>query len=1006
MRGSLLIFLVTLTFYSSAQIPLSYSIKHYTDANGLPQNSIKSIAKDDVGYVWLATENGLSRFDGSNFMHFDKAYSNTRSNRVFSFRRDLTTQNLYAQYEYHELISISRGHISSSPTPFSSLYPGVNPQFMTQEFPLLNPEYGKLHIKLDSISYYQVTSDSIYFHNTTLAPIRTSKLKEEFNFFVSDSQFFQYNSNQGLTLFKNGKPKSVVIKGDLKTPEGRQPEIIKIYWNGATDQTFFLVNESLYLVKYENGYLNTEFLIKGFDFDQQKIRTIYYDTTARQLFMGSLTNGLFVLQLHQFNPKKSTSGLKNSFKYALHPYGDNAVLFADGDLIDKNGKVTRFPLLPSYSTNFAMAIDDLQNIWVVKNTSVYKLSPKGDKLLQYFDLKEETSCLYIDNQNSLWIGTFDGIYALDLNKHNVLPVRVLKADRVSVLRKQGNSLWIGTHGGLFKYNLEEKKLQRLPKMNKMHIRDIYIPESHSTNNETESPKIGNAFNRNNQVWICTYGDGVYLYANKQLTKMPIDKRGYLNTAHCILEDKNGFFWISTNKGLFQVARNDLYDYSTGKIAKVYYQYYNESYGFNSNEFNGGCQPCGAKLTNGTFIYPSLVGSVLFNPTKFKVNLPDKPIYIDRIFRDNEHIRLADTIHIDQNLSRLNIWVSSPYFGDPDNMSLEYKLASNDNWASLDRTSMITFSTLSAGKHELLIRKQSGFGDNTIVKKLSIIVEPYFYQTWWFSGLLILYVIGLIAFFFKRRTQMILKKNERLEHLVNKRTEDLEKYIVDLEESQYLLNQQTTFQKKLLGAITHDLKSPLKYMMIMGKKLYQNEATNSVVKDHLRTIYVSANSMFHFTENLLNYSKLFLTEKTSKDDYISLNRLVSEKISIFAEIARYNGTLIHNNIPDTITIYTNRVMLTVIIHNILDNAIKFCPNGQVTFDAKSTEKHINFWIQDTGFGMPSSILSWLNGEKDKDIIDGLGLKMVKEFASKMNLQLEVNSNTKEGTMIKFSLTQAD
>ncbi|MNR09465.1 hypothetical protein D3C85_1256670 [compost metagenome] len=64
--------------------------------------------------------------------------------------------------------------------------------------------------------------------------------------------------------------------------------------------------------------------------------------------------------------------------------------------------------------------------------------------------------------------------------------------------------------------------------------------------------------------------------------IPIDEDHYLNSAHTIIEDKRGFFWIPTNKGLFQISRKALIKYTKNKTAPIYYHQYNKEDGFLTN----------------------------------------------------------------------------------------------------------------------------------------------------------------------------------------------------------------------------------------------------------------------------------------------------------------------------------------------------------------------------------------------------------------------------------------
>src|SRR6185295_3125727 len=109
-----------------------------------------------------------------------------------------------------------------------------------------------------------------------------------------------------------------------------------------------------------------------------------------------------------------------------------------------------------------------------------------------------------------------------------------------------------------------------------------------------------------------------------------DRAGYLSVSHCIVEDSLGFFWISTNRGLFQVSKKDLLNYAQGNQQQVFYLYHDKEEGFYTNEFNGGCQPCAVKLANGYISLPSLNGIVWFAPAALNTILPDKNIFIDKI----------------------------------------------------------------------------------------------------------------------------------------------------------------------------------------------------------------------------------------------------------------------------------------------------------------------------------------------------------------------------------------
>ena len=163
-----------------------------------------------------------------------------------------------------------------------------------------------------------------------------------------------------------------------------------------------------------------------------------------------------------------------------------------------------------------------------------------------------------------------------------------------------HKILMASPGNLIIYDVIKQRTKKIP-CDKNDIRSIFI-------------------SKDNTIWVCTYSNGFSLFKNNRFYKMPIDNYSYLTSAHCINEDINDHFWISTNKGLIEVDKKNLLAYYNDK-SPVYYHHYDSNNGFLTNEFNGGCQPCSAKLENGYFIYPSLNGLVAFHPNLCKLRIP-------------------------------------------------------------------------------------------------------------------------------------------------------------------------------------------------------------------------------------------------------------------------------------------------------------------------------------------------------------------------------------------------
>lgn len=245
--------------------------------------------------------------------------------------------------------------------------------------------------------------------------------------------------------------------------------------------------------------------------------------------------------------------------------------------------------------------------------------------------------------------------------------------------------------------------------------------------------------------------------------------------------------------------------------------------------------------------------------------------------------------------------------------------------------------------------------------------------------------------------------------LNKRTKQLNDTIKALEVSRDGLRQQTRLQKKLITAITHDIKSPLKYLMLTGRSLYRNRKLRPEnLQESIRAIYASSFQMYHFTNNLLQYASLYLEGNRIIMTHFNLYELVNEKIAIFREMTLSQNNSVHNEIEPVMQVYTNKELLTVIVHNLLDNAIKYTVNGRVSFSARQEHGLLQIRIEDTGAGMSQPLVQWCNSTQTvKDFINenggqGLGLAMVKELVRMIQGNLLVTSIENNGTVILLQL----
>lgn len=1001
MKTRLLPILLSLSipFAGLAHDPVSdaYNVKHFTDENGLPQNSVKFIAPDKEGFLWLATENGLVKFDGSGF----RSFNNSRIRYIYPAAG---RRGLFARTEDKQVIRISGGQAEVMPdapqrsggadyeylvcNDISGIFPVTGLPNLYAEI----LEVNKYIMPVAANAYFNIGRDSvIYLENDRQQYGFSWHNCNPWNFFTIKGRLYNLLDDGRFLVFRRNIPQEVKITGDV--PE--QPLTGRhLYWNYVAEQLFIYQDDKCYYItEGPEGTLHAELVLEGADCEKNDVISVYYDPEQERVFLGSRSRGLYIYTKKQFHPLVSPGDADNVF-YAQAPFGNDGIVTAQGIAFDRDGKARGLPLLQNIrkANRYSLLRDKQGNYWYKHGNTVYKYNSDITKILWQRSFGGDLiTQLYLGAEDKLWVGTEKaGLYYLNANAPSPVPLLFSNkiTDATYMMHETPNLLWVNTLKGLFRLQLSPVRIDTLPEFKDRYLRSLFIP-------------------MRDEVWITTYDKGIFLYRQGKLTSMPEDRLGYLKTAHCITADDRGFYWITTNKGLFQAARKDLLAYADEKQRYVYYFYYGRHQGLLTNEFNGGCQPCALKLGNGDLSLPSLDGLLRFTPDNIHPELPDGPLLLSQADLDTKPIAVGDTIHLPNSFLRLALHVSTPYFGDPYNLQLVYSIEGGEDeasWLPVETSGVIAFSRLHSGTYKLHIRKVNGFGINNYTEKVvTLIVQAAWFETLPFRILAFCCAVLLVFAYTRIRMAHMHRKNRVLKHHVSERTRELEETLESLQTSEQQLRKQGIMQQRLITAITHDIKTPMKYLMLLSQTAHSPEKKSAAMNDALYRMY-------NMVENLIQYMKMEVIRNHSYSEHVDLHELLEEKAGIFRPIAEIRSVQIHNNAGRGIQVPVNRQLLAIVVNNLLDNAVKYTVSGSVSLAASYEEGGaVSIRVTDTGIGIQPEIREWINGER-KMITDerqpfahkGIGLVIVIELLEQINGKLFVHSNDELGTSMEVLL----
>lgn len=233
-----------------------------------------------------------------------------------------------------------------------------------------------------------------------------------------------------------------------------------------------------------------------------------------------------------------------------------------------------------------------------------------------------------------------------------------------------------------------------------------------------------------------------------------------------------------------------------------------------------------------------------------------------------------------------------------------------------------------------------------------------------------------------------------------RTTELTSSLSYLEESQRKLESEFSHQKLLLASISHDIKSPLRFLMATTGRLAKSNPDLPTI----RAISQSSYRLYHFMKNLLEYTQFRYRNTRVTFNYLDVHELVDQKFAIFMAEADSSGNEFINTVSQGVILKSNLQLLSIVLHNLIDNANKVTSRGTIEVTHIDYRDSLHLIVKDTGPGMEPAIIRWINSDEkvpgaglDPDSF-GMGLVIVKEVSALINARLLAESDKTQGASI--------
>lgn len=1007
-RIFLFLFLFSITISATSQ-QQKFNVRYFNTENGLPSNGIKGLQWDKhTGFLWIATEAGIVRYNGLEFKNFSSDDEPHITNeRILFLVRNIdgkiftadNTGNIF-QVNKNRLTFLEKKFISGN-AKSSIVLISFSDRLYKNSADFEDPgsfsmQFNDILPVNDSSGFIRQSNRLFFLSEQLKSPIPVPLTIHPRMAFMCRGEIFLGDSVNN--IFKLDQQTNHLTKTEFAFEDNLiTPDKNKNLFTWENGMEFpVLFNETrAWKIDFINGKLKASLITEQVPQDIL-IRYVQYDDERKMLMIGTDSKGLVVIgrnKVESVRYNKAGINQRTSY-YSQIELENGSILTNEAHVLGKDGPNSLAAPIKGKFSNNILQIGDSIVLFTQPNAKLgysclHSFNFKTGETRVYSKIRENSQMVMARSGGKIYYADETGLFWLNADSAEV--VYSFKTTGRSNLNYYMTEIEPGVLGiakcnSLQRYNINTGKLDTLFNAGQYCVRTIWKYKDY--------------------IFFGTYGGGLYIYKNGIVKQLPLDKNKHLLFTHCFIKDENDFCWISTNRGLFKASLAELTDVIEKNKQDVYYYYIGKNDGMDMTELNGGCTPCAIRMRDQTISFPSMDGLLWVNPSAAKPVLPDGEIFIDEVLADNRAFN-PDSVSFKKMPAKtreLIIRFTVSAWSNKENIYISYRLNDEQEWRQVDieKGMEIKFNSLPPGKYRLSIRKHNGFGTNNYTyKDIEFYITIPWYKQWWFNVMMLGLLAMLFMWYYNVRTRQLRITQEKLEMQVAEKTKELQQKTEVLEKSD-------TIKTRLISIISHDIVTPLKFITVAGKnlvdkrKLMTDEMQDETIKEMVNT----TQELQLLSTNILNWIKYQNENRRLAKETFNLHEMVNQVLGLLQSLAKQKNNTIHNKVAGDAEIYQLYEPVKILVYNLLTNAINFTEKGNIYVETEQTSDNIIISVRDEGVGMTVEQIQRLLADEvvitaanvDNKKGHGLGYLIIKDLVKTMNAVLQIESEKGEGTKV--------
>jgi ligand-binding sensor domain-containing protein len=742
-----------------------YAQTHYDGHDGMSHGLVNSIAQTGDGYLWTGSEEGLARFDGASFTTFDHRKTDGIPGNMFTALVVGPDGTLWAGTREHGILHLVDG-----------------------EFRTVAWEPGLQEQQIRALGFDRAGDLWVGLHDRGLVRLHGGALAGAWG--VQDG--LPSNDVRAIYAARDGTlwigTFGGLIHGSpghfVRGPAELDGVAVHQFAEDARGELWCATASGL--VHLHGG--TAEFV--GADrLPIHDVRRVLFDRDGN-LWIGTAGGAA------RMTPDGKIDLLARPIAMILALFEDT-----EGNLwigsekgLDRlrDGDVLPFGAPEGGTDDIAFGIeqDPAGATWITTDSGLYRIAPGATTAVPVTSDHDTMYAIFPDAHGDVWFGARDG----GIGRWHDGGFRWLGKqpwERIRSLSGTADGLWIGSEHGLFR--LRGDRLEDAERIVPDVAIDIIVPDagaslwlgtegagllrwSHGAlvpippgGPRPLVPIPALVVDPDGTLWVGTEGAGLWRLRDGAWSVFTAKDGLFDDLIWRILDDGNGKFWMSSNRGIWSVTRAELEAKASGQRTTVASVVYGEADGMRDRECNGAIYPAGWRARDGRLWFPTGKGVAIIDPTHLHPARPPGAL-VDSLRVNGRPHQVAAALDLPPGTTRLELGYTAPALRSPERLRFRYRLDGLDTeWNDAGAQRAAQYTNIAPGKYTFIV--EAGI-DGTWGRAAAIAIRlrPQFYQTAWFFALalagVVLAVVAIPVFRMRQLRVRALELQQRVQEAVS------------------------------------------------------------------------------------------------------------------------------------------------------------------------------------------------------------------------------------------------